>query len=75
MNIKNIRKYSLMNIRISTFVILACYIYTIANGEGVYSDLSVPVLFIVLLSLFVIVISMVLLVTLFIINKKNKGRS
>lgn len=72
MKADKIKKYTLINIRVSTIVILACYVYSIANGSGVYSPFAALIVFIVQVSLVVIVINLLLLIATIIKNKKDR---
>lgn len=72
MKVDKIKKYTLINIRISTIVILACYIYSIANGSGVYSPFAALIVFIVQVALLVIVVNLLLLIVTIVKNKKDR---
>lgn len=69
MNTDKIKKYTLINIRVSTIVILVCYIYSISNGSGIYSPFSKYIVYIVPVSLLVIAVNFVILVLTIVKNK------
>jgi len=71
MNANTIKKYTLINIRISTILILVCYIYTIVNDAGIYSNLSSIIIYIVPILLVFIILNLLTLVFTIIKTKKT----
>lgn len=71
MNANTIKKYTLINIRISTILISVCYIYTIVNDAGIYSNLSSIIIYTVPILLIFIILNLLTLVFTIIKTKKT----
>ena len=71
MNSNKIKKYTLINIRISTIIILVCYVYTLVNDSGIYSELSSVIIYIVPALLIFIILNLLTLVFTIIKTKKS----
>jgi len=67
--LNKIKCYTLINIRVSTIILAACYVHTMRNGSWIYSELSTEIIFFVFLSLIVIIVSIILLLAVIIKNK------
>ena len=72
MNTNAIKKYTHINIRISTILILACYIYTLVNDAGIYSKLSGIILYIVPTLIIFIILNLLTLVFSIMKEKTSK---